>query len=103
MRIAVIPGDGIGVDTTAEAVKAIRAVGDVFGRQFDLEMLPWGADYFLQSGITIPPDGYAMLRDQFDAVFIGALGDPQYPTTDTRETSCSARASSSISTSTTAR
>jgi 3-isopropylmalate dehydrogenase len=79
MRIAVIPGDGIGVDTTTEAVKAIRAVGDVFGRQFDLEMLPWGADYFLQSGITIPPDGYAMLRDQFDAIFIGALGDPRVP------------------------
>lgn len=79
MRIAVIPGDGIGVDTTAEAVKAIRAVGDVFGRSFDLEMLPWGAEYFLQTGITIPADGYAMLRDQFDAVFIGALGDPRVP------------------------
>ena len=79
MRIAVIPGDGIGVETTAEAVKAIRAVGDVFGRSFDLEMLPWGADYFLQTGITIPADGYAMLRDQFDAVFIGALGDPRVP------------------------
>ena len=79
MRIAVIPGDGIGVDTTAEAVKVIRAVGEVFGRQFDLEMLPWGADYFLQTGITMPPDGYAMLRDQFDAIFIGALGDPRVP------------------------
>ena len=33
MRIAVIPGDGIGVETTAEAVKAIRAAGDVFGRR----------------------------------------------------------------------
>jgi 3-isopropylmalate dehydrogenase len=79
MRIAVIPGDGIGVETTAEAVKAMRAVGEVFGRQFDLEMLPWGADYFLQTGITIPADGYAMLRDQFDAIFIGALGDPRVP------------------------
>ena len=79
MRIAVIPGDGIGVDTTAEAVKAIRAVADVFGRPFDLEMLPWGADYFLQTGVTIPADGYAMLRDQFDALFIGALGDPRVP------------------------
>jgi 3-isopropylmalate dehydrogenase len=78
LRIAVIPGDGIGVETTAEAVKAIRAVGGVFGRSFDLEMLPWGADYFLQTGITMPPDGYAMLR-QFDAVFIGALGDPRVP------------------------
>jgi 3-isopropylmalate dehydrogenase len=79
MRIAVIPGDGIGVETTAEAVKAIRAVGEVFGRQFDLEMLPWSADHFLQTGVTIPPDGYAMLRDQFDAIFIGALGDPRVP------------------------
>jgi 3-isopropylmalate dehydrogenase len=79
LRIAIIPGDGIGVETTAEAVKAIRAVGDVFGRPFELEMLPWGADYFLQTGITMPPDGYAMLRDQFDAIFIGALGDPRVP------------------------
>ena len=77
MRIAVIPGDGIGKDVTAEAVKIVRAVGDVFGRRFDLEMLPWGADYYLQTGVTIPPNGYAMLRDQFDAIYIGALGDPR--------------------------
>src|SRR5258708_29791181 len=55
------------------------AVGEVFGGQFDLEMLPWGADHFLQTGVTLPPDGYAMLRDEFDAVFIGALGDPRVP------------------------
>jgi 3-isopropylmalate dehydrogenase len=79
MRIAVVPGDGIGVETTAEAVKALRAVGAVFGVQFDLEMFPWGADYYLQTGITMPPNGYAMLRDQFDAIFIGALGDPRVP------------------------
>ena len=78
MRIAVIPGDGIGVETTAEAVKVVHAVGEVFGRQFDLEMLPWGADHFLQTGVTIPADGYATLR-QFDAIFIGALGDPRVP------------------------
>ena len=79
MRIAVIPGDGIGVDVTAEAVKVVRAVGRVFGRTFDLEMLPYGADYFLQTGISLPPNGYAMLRDQFDAIYIGALGDPRIP------------------------
>src|SRR6267142_493873 len=79
MRIAVIPGDGIGVETTAEAKKAVRAVAEVFGRQFDLEMLPWGADHYLQTGVTIPPNGYAMLRDEFDAIFIGALGDPRIP------------------------
>src|SRR5205085_1500714 len=78
MRIAVIPGDGIGVETTAEAVKAIQTVGAVFGHGFDLEMLPWGADHFLQTGVTIPADGYDTLR-QFDAILIGALGDPRVP------------------------
>ena len=79
MRIAVIPGDGIGVDVTAEAVKVLRAVAEVHGRTLDLEMLPYGADYYLQTGISLPPNGYAMLRDDFDAVYIGALGDPRIP------------------------
>jgi 3-isopropylmalate dehydrogenase len=79
MRLAVIAGDGIGKEVTAEAVKVIARVGDVFGSQFDLEHLPWGADYFLETGVTIPPNGYAMLRDDFDAIFIGALGDPRVP------------------------
>jgi 3-isopropylmalate dehydrogenase len=79
MRIAVIPGDGIGVDVTAEAVNVIRAVGEVFGRSFDLETLPYGADYYLETGITLPPNGYAMLQNEFDAILIGALGDPRIP------------------------
>src|SRR5581483_8238360 len=79
MRIAVIPGDGIGVDVTAEAVKVIRRTADVFGRRIDLEMLPYGADYYLQTGISLPPNGHAMLRDDFEAIYIGALGDPRIP------------------------
>ena len=79
MRLAIIAGDGIGKEVTAEAVKVIRRVGEVFGRPFEIEQLPWGADYFLQTGVTLPPNGYAMLRDEFDAIFIGALGDPRVP------------------------
>ena len=79
MRIAVIAGDGIGVDVTAEAVKVLRAVSEVVGRPLDLEMLPWGADHYLKTGVTIPPNGYAMLRDDFDAILVGALGDPRIP------------------------
>jgi 3-isopropylmalate dehydrogenase len=78
MRVAVIPGDGIGVETTAEAMKVLGAVGSAFGRHFEVETLPWSADHFLKTGVTIPPDGYDTLR-QFDAVFIGALGDPRVP------------------------
>lgn len=79
MRIAIIPGDGIGKEVTAEAVKALKAIDEKFGRASDLEHLPWGADYFLETGVTMPPGGYAMLRDEFAAVFLGALGDPRVP------------------------
>jgi 3-isopropylmalate dehydrogenase len=78
MRIAVLPGDGIGKEVTAEAVKVLGAVGDLFGRRLALETLPWGADHFLATGITVPPGGYDRLR-QFDAVLVGALGDPRVP------------------------
>jgi len=79
MRIAIIPGDGIGKDVTAEAVKAIEAVGDVYGQRFELEHLPYGADHFLETGISMPPGGHALLAKEFDAIFVGALGDPRVP------------------------
>jgi len=79
MNIAVIAGDGIGKDVTAEAIKVLTRVGEVFGRALRFEHLPWSADYFLETGTTIPANGYAMLRDDFDAIFIGALGDPRVP------------------------
>jgi 3-isopropylmalate dehydrogenase len=78
MKIAVIPGDGIGKDVTAEAVKTLKAVGQKFGRAFDVEQLPWSADHLLATGETMPANGYDLLRG-FDAIFIGALGDPRVP------------------------
>jgi 3-isopropylmalate dehydrogenase len=78
MRIAVIPGDGIGKDVIAEALKVLTAVGQQFGREFAVERLPWGADHFLETKVTLPSDGYDYLR-KFDAVLIGALGDPRVP------------------------
>ena len=72
-HIGVIPGDGIGREVTAEAVRVLEAVGGV-----ELHHLPWSAEHFLATGQTMPPDGYDTLRS-FDAVFIGALGDPRVP------------------------
>jgi 3-isopropylmalate dehydrogenase len=79
MRIAVIPGDGIGKEVTAEAVKVLDAVGDASGHRLEHVILPWSADHYIATGVTIPPNGYAMLRDDFDAVLLGALGDPRVP------------------------
>jgi len=76
MRIAVIAGDGIGKDVTAEAVKVLGRVSEVFGCAITLEPLPWSADHYLKTGETLPANGYDLLRS-FDAVFVGALGDPR--------------------------
>ncbi len=99
MRIAVIPGDGIGKEVTAEAVKVLHAVEEKFGRTFELEHLPWSADHYVQTGETLPANGYDLLR-QFDAILIGALGTRACPTTGTPVKSSSAPASNSTSTST---
>jgi 3-isopropylmalate dehydrogenase len=79
VRVAVIPGDGIGKEVTAEAVRVLQAVSDSAGRRLELTELPWSADHYLTTGVTIPPNGYAMLRDDYDAVLLGALGDPRVP------------------------
>jgi 3-isopropylmalate dehydrogenase len=78
-RIAVIPGDGIGRDVTTEALKVLRAVCAASDRPLDLETLPYGAEHYLATGITLPPGEYARLRDDYDAIFIGAVGDPRVP------------------------
>jgi 3-isopropylmalate dehydrogenase len=76
MNVAVIAGDGIGKDVTAEAVKVLDRVEELFGLPIALEHLPWSADHYLKTGETMPANGYDMLRS-FDAVFVGALGDPR--------------------------
>jgi 3-isopropylmalate dehydrogenase len=75
-RIAIIPGDGIGSEVIAEALKAIQASrAAVETTHFD-----WSATRYLADGVTVPPDGFAMLGRDFDAILLGALGDPRVPT-----------------------
>jgi 3-isopropylmalate dehydrogenase len=72
-RIAVVPGDGIGPEVVGEALKILRAVAVV-----QCEVFPWSASHYLATGVTLPPDGYDLLRS-YDAIFVGALGDPRVP------------------------
>jgi 3-isopropylmalate dehydrogenase len=60
-------------------VNVLQATAKVAGRPLEFVTLPWSADHFLATGVTVPPNGYAMLRDDFDAVLLGALGDPRVP------------------------
>ena len=75
-RIAVIPGDGIGKEVIPQAVKAIQATGAAV----ELTEFDWGSDRYLRDQTTVPPDGFAMLTRDFDAILVGAFGDPRVKT-----------------------
>ena len=71
-----LPGDGIGKEVIPQAVKVIQASGaEVAFTEFD-----WGADRYLRDQTTVPPDGFAMLARDFDAILVGAFGDPRVKT-----------------------
>jgi 3-isopropylmalate dehydrogenase len=75
-RIAVLPGDGIGKEVIPAALKVIEASGvTVEFTHFD-----WGADRYLADGTTVPTDGFTTLAGDFNAVFLGAFGDPRVKT-----------------------
>jgi len=78
-RIAVIPGDGIGKEVTPEAVKVLRAVAVAGKRALEFVEFDWGADKYLREGVSLPAGAVEMLRDEFDAILFGALGDPRVP------------------------
>ena len=74
-RIAVIAGDGIGKEVIPQAVRVMQAAGaPVECTPFD-----WGADRYLADKTTVPADGFAMLGRDFDAILVGAFGDPRVP------------------------
>ena len=75
ISLAVLPGDGIGPEVTAEAVKVLRAVTDLFGYRLETREYPVGAAGVAESGDSLPP----RTRDAVsaaDAVLLGAVGDP---------------------------
>ena len=74
-RIAIIAGDGIGREVIPEAVAVITASGV----PVEMAFFDWGAERYLADGMTVPPDGFSMLEREFDAILMGAFGDPRVP------------------------
>src|SRR6202047_4796152 len=79
-RIAVIPGDGIGKEVIPEAVKVLNSAAAAGGRRVVLTEFDWGADRYLRDGTTLPADAVEMFHRDFDAILLGAMGDPRIPT-----------------------
>jgi 3-isopropylmalate dehydrogenase len=77
-RVALIPGDGIGVEVMREARLLLEALNE--SESLDLQLVDWdlGAERYLRDGITISDEEFVALAE-YDAVLLGALGDPRVP------------------------
>ena len=75
MKIAVLPGDGIGPEIVAEAVKVLKALGPTF----ELEEAPVGGAAYDLSGHPLPPATLELAKSA-DAILFGAVGDWKYDT-----------------------
>src|ERR1700691_4297934 len=79
-RIAIIPGDGIGKEVIPAAVQALKSAAAAGGREVALTEFDWGADRYLRDSTTLPSDAVEMFHRDFDAILLGAMGDPRVPT-----------------------
>jgi len=79
-RIAIIPGDGIGKEVIPAAVQVLKSAAAASGREVVLTEFDWGADRYLRDGTTLPSDAVEMFHREFDAILLGAMGDPRVPT-----------------------
>ncbi|HAF14820.1 MAG TPA: 3-isopropylmalate dehydrogenase [Blastocatellia bacterium] len=76
-RIAVIPGDGIGPEVIGQAMRVLERVKETHGIELELVHFDWGADKYLNEGISLPPGALEMLSSEFNAILAGAFGDPR--------------------------
>ncbi|MEZ0339170.1 tartrate dehydrogenase [Mycobacterium sp. pV006] len=77
-RIAVIPGDGIGVDVTDSARTVLDTVSAKHGFALNYTDFDWSCERYAREGTMMPPDGLDTLGE-FDAIFLGAVGWPGVP------------------------
>lgn len=78
-RIAVIPGDGIGNEVIPQGLRVLEHLAGKVGLPLELEHLDLGAERYLRDGTTMPPALMERFRTEFDAIYLGALGDPRVP------------------------
>jgi tartrate dehydrogenase/decarboxylase/D-malate dehydrogenase len=78
LRIATIPGDGIGREVVPEGIRVLEAAGRKFGLAFTWDHFPWSCEYYKRTGRMMPEDGLQQIRHH-DAIFLGAVGFPGVP------------------------
>lgn len=78
VRLAVIPGDGVGPEVIEATVPVLRAALEGHGELLETTELDWGGERFLREGAAMPPDAAETVK-QHDAVLFGAVGRPDVP------------------------
>jgi tartrate dehydrogenase/decarboxylase / D-malate dehydrogenase len=81
-RVAVIAGDGIGLEVTPAAIDCIDALLPLHGLEVEWHHVDWGSDHYRRHGRMMPLDGLDYLAER-DAIFLGAVGDPEIPDAET--------------------
>jgi len=76
-RVALIGGDGVGPEVVAVARRALEVAGEQAGVEYTFESFPLGAEHYLETGQTLPDDTFKRLKSEFDAILLGAVGDPR--------------------------
>jgi 3-isopropylmalate dehydrogenase len=78
-KIAVVPGDGIGPEVIAAGMRILERINDSHSLGLEFAHFGWNADEYLRTGISMPPGAMDDIRDNYDAVYLGAFGDPRVP------------------------
>lgn len=78
VKIAVIPGDGIGKEVIPEGIRALEAAGRKFGVEYEWTEFDWSCETYHKTGRMMPEDGIEQLK-AFDAIYLGAVGYPGVP------------------------
>ncbi|WP_431027669.1 isocitrate/isopropylmalate dehydrogenase family protein [Lysinibacillus sp. LZ02] len=79
MKIAVIPGDGIGKEVMQEALKVLDCLMQHDNTlQIESTVFPWSSDYYMEHGCMMPKDALEILK-KYDAILFGAIGDVRVP------------------------
>ena len=74
-NIAVIRGDGIGIEVVEEGIKVLEQVSRNHNFEFKFKEFPWSSEYYKSNGTMMPSDGIDQLS-KFDSIFLGAVGHP---------------------------
>lgn len=83
LSIAILGGDGIGPEVTSEAVKALKAIGNLFGHTFTFTYADIGGIAIDNYGTPLPQETIDTCK-ACDTIFLGAIGDPKYDNSDIR-------------------